>query len=170
MKKLVTIAAILSMFGSVAFANGRIQATVVDMRESYKEVIKNVPQEVCETVEVPVYKEVVTGQGNVVEGAIGGAILGAIAGEVIGGKNERNAGAIFGAIVGGDKAAQKGNRETVIVGYKQQQQCSTQYVRQTVSVRGDNVVTVQIDSGQRFQFNTKQWYKRGTVVFLNVSM
>ena len=70
MKKLVSIAIILSMFGSVAFANGRIQATVVEMRESYKEVIKEVPENVCRTVEVPVYKEVVTGQG-----ANGGDVL-----------------------------------------------------------------------------------------------
>ena len=169
MKKLVTLATVLSMFGSVAFAaNQRIQATVVDMQETYRDVVKQVPVQSCQVVDVPIYKEVTTGGGNAVEGAIGGAILGAIAGEVIGGKNERNAGAIFGAIVGGDKA--KGKKETVIVGYKQQQQCSTVYEQRQVSVRGDNVVTVETESGNRYKFNIKGWYKRGTVVFLNVSL
>lgn len=168
MKKLVTIAAILSMFGSVAFANGRIQATVVEMRESYKEVIKEVPENVCRTVEVPVYKEVVTGQGANGGDVLAGMIIGGLLGK---GASGNDKGAAAGAVIGGMVAADNGQKkETVIVGYKQEQQCSTQYVRKTVSVRGNNVVTVQIDSGQRFQFETKGWYKKGTVVFLNVSM
>ena len=168
MKKLVTIAAILSMFGSVAFANGRIQATVVDMRESYKEVIKEVPQQSCRTVEVPVYKEVTTGGGANGGDVLAGMIIGGLLGK---GASGNDKGAAAGAVIGGIVAADKGQKkETVIVGYKQQQQCSTEYVRQVVSVRGDNVVTVEIEGGQRFQFNTKQWYKRGTVVFLNVGM
>ena len=138
------------------------------MRESYKEVIKEVPQQSCRTVEVPVYKEGTTGGGANGGDVLAGMIIGGLLGK---GASGNDKGAAAGAVIGGIVAADKGQKkETVIVGYKQQQQCSTQYVRQTVSVRGDNVVTVQIDSGQRFQFNTKQWYKRGTVVFLNVSM
>jgi len=168
MKKLITIAAILSMFGSVVMANPRIQGTVVDMRETYREVIKEVPENVCRTVEVPVYKEVVTGQGANGGDVLAGMIIGGLLGK---GASGNDKGAAAGAVIGGIVAADKGQKkETVIVGYKQEQQCSTQYVRKTVSVRGNNVVTVQIDSGQRFQFETKGWYKKGTVVFLNVSM
>ena len=53
MKKLVTIAAVMSMFSSVAFAGQQIQGTVVGMTETYRDVVKEVPQ-VCEVVEVPV--------------------------------------------------------------------------------------------------------------------
>ena len=71
MKKLVMIAAVMSMFGSAAFANQRIQATVVDMQETYRDVVKQVPVQSCQTVDVPIYKEVTTG-GGASGGAIGG--------------------------------------------------------------------------------------------------
>ena len=169
MKKLVTIAAVLSMFGSVAFAgNTQIPSTVIGMEETYTTQLKNVPSQQCKTVEVPIYGERQTEGGNTVEGALAGAIIGGLIGEAVGGKNERNAGAIFGAIVGGDKA--KGKTERVIVGYKQQQQCNTVYKNQVVQVRGQNKVTVELENGQVMEFMTNSWYRTGATLWLNVSL
>ena len=169
MKKLVTIAAVLSMFGSVAFAaNQRIQATVVDMQETYRDVIKQVPVQSCQVVDVPIYKEVVTGGGASGGDVLGGMIVGGLLGK---GASGNDKGAAVGAIIGGMVAAdKKQKKETVIVGYKQQQQCSTVYEQKQVSVRGDNVVTLETNNGDRYQFYIKGWYKKGTIVFLNVSL
>jgi uncharacterized protein YcfJ len=167
MKKLVTIAAVLSMFGSAAFAN-QVTATVVDMRETYRDVVKQVPVQSCQTIDVPIYKEVVTGGGASGGDVLGGMIIGGILGKGVSGNDK---GAAAGAILGGMVAAdKKQQRETVIVGYRQQQQCSTVYEQQQVSVRGDNVVTVELDNGGRYEFYTKGWYKNGTVVFLNLEL
>lgn len=169
MKKLVTIAAVLSMFGSVAFAGTtQIQATVVDMRETYRDVVKQVPVQSCQTIDVPIYKEVVTGGGASGGDVLGGMIIGGILGKGVSGNDK---GAAAGAILGGMVAAdKKQQRETVIVGYKQQQQCSTVYEQKQVSVRGDNIVTVQADNGNQYEFYTKGWYRNGTVVLLNVEL
>ena len=167
MKKLVTIAAVLSMFGSAAFAN-QVTATVVDMRETYRDAVKQVPVQSCQTIDVPIYKEVVTGGGASGGDVLGGMIIGGLLGKGVSGDDK---GAAAGAILGGMVAAdKKQQRETVIVGYRQQQQCSTVYEQKQVSVRGDNVVTVRSDNGSEYQFYTKGWYKKGTVVFLNVSL
>lgn len=170
MKKLVMIAAVMSMFGSAAFANQRIQATVVDMQETYRDVVKQVPVESCSVVDVPIYKEVVTGGGASTGDVLAGAIIGGVIGNQFGNGSGKDAMTVLGAIVGADSANKKGNRETVIVGYRQQQQCSTVYENKNVSVRGDNVVTVRSDDGNEYKFYTKGWYKKGTVVFLNVSL
>jgi len=167
MKKLVTIAAVLSMFGSAAFAN-QVTATVVDMRETYRDAVKQVPVQSCQTIDVPIYKEVVTGGGASGGDVLGGMIIGGLLGKGVSGDDK---GAAAGAILGGMVAAdKKQQRETVIVGYRQQQQCSTVYEQQQVSVRGDNVVTVELDNGKQYEFYTKGWYKNGTVVFLNLDL
>lgn len=169
MKKLVMIAAVMSMFGSAAFAGTtQIQATVVDMRETYRDVVKQVPVQSCQTIDVPIYKEVVTGGGASGGDVLGGMIIGGILGKGVSGNDK---GAAAGAILGGMVAAdKKQQRETVIVGYKQQQQCSTVYEQKQVSVRGDNIVTVKDDNGNKYEFYTKGWYAKGTVVLLNVSL
>jgi len=155
------------MFGSAAFAN-QVTATVVDMRETYRDAVKQVPVQSCQTIDVPIYKEVVTGGGASGGDVLGGMIIGGLLGKGVSGDDK---GAAAGAILGGMVAAdKKQQRETVIVGYRQQQQCSTVYEQQQVSVRGDNVVTVELDNGKQYEFYTKGWYKNGTVVFLNLDL
>ena len=89
MKKLVTLATVLSMFGSVAFAaNQRIQATVVDMQETYRDVVKQVPVQSCQVVDVPIYKEVTTGGGASGGDVLGGMIIGGILGKGVSGNDK----------------------------------------------------------------------------------
>lgn len=165
MNKLIVIAAILSMIGTTAFANQRIQATVVDMQETYQDVVRRVAVENCKTVDVPIYGGGSANTGDVIVGAIiGGAI-----GNQFGGGSGKDAMTVLGAIVGADVANKNGGQQE-IVGYRQQQQCTTEYEDRTVSVRGNNVVTVETDNGNRYQFNTTGWYARGTVVFLDVTL
>lgn len=170
MKTLLTTAIALTMFASVASAEARLQATVVGMQESYRTVVKEVPVQSCTTVEVPIYETRNKGQASTGD-TLAGAIIGGVIGNQFGGGSGKDAATVLGAILGADAANKKGNRqETVIVGYRQQEQCTTTYKSKQTEVRGRNTVTVETDSGDRFTFKTKQWYKRGTIVFLNVSM
>ena len=169
MKKLVTIAAVLSMFGSVAFAgNTQIPSTVIGMEETYTIQNKSVPIQQCQTVEVPIYGERSTGGGASGGDVLGGMIIGGLLGK---GASGNDKGAAVGAILGGMVAADKKNKtERVIVGYKQQQQCNTVYQRQQVEVRGKNKVTVQLENGQVMEFMTNSWYRTGATLYLNVSL
>ena len=170
MKSILTIATALTMFGSVALADQRIQASVVSMQETYNTVSKQVPVQSCSTVEVPIYETRRIGQASTGD-TLAGAIIGGVIGNQFGGGSGKDAATVLGAILGADAANKKGGRqETVIVGYRQQQQCTTTYQQKETQQRGQNRVTVETESGERFTFKTNQWYKRGTIVFLNVSL
>jgi uncharacterized protein YcfJ len=171
MKNIVAIATALTMFGSVALADQRIQATVVGMKESYSTVVKQVPVQSCNTVEVPIYETRQIGGKASTGDTLAGALIGGVIGNQFGGGKGKDAATVLGAILGADAANKKGGRqETVIVGYRQTEQCTTTYQQRETQQRGRNSVTVETDSGERFTFKTKQWYKRGTIVFLNVSL
>lgn len=170
MKSILTIVTALAMFGSVALADQRIQASVVSMQETYNTVSKQVPVQSCSTVEVPIYETRRIGQASTGD-TLAGAIIGGVIGNQFGGGSGKDAATVLGAILGADAANKKGGRqETVIVGYRQQQQCTTTYQQKETQQRGQNRVTVETESGERFTFKTNQWYKRGTIVFLNVSL
>lgn len=170
MKSILTIVTALAMFGSVALADQRIQASVVSMQETYNTVSKQVPVQSCSTVEVPIYETRRIGQASTGD-TLTGAIIGGVIGNQFGGGSGKDAATVLGAILGADAANKKGGRqETVIVGYRQQQQCTTTYQQKETQQRGQNRVTVETESGERFTFKTNQWYKRGTIVFLNVSL
>ena len=170
MKSILTIVTALAMFGSVALADQRIQASVVSMQETYNTVRKQVPVQSCSTVEVPIYETRRIGQASTGD-TLAGAIIGGVIGNQFGGGSGKDAATVLGAILGADAANKKGGRqETVIVGYRQQQQCTTTYQQKETQQRGQNRVTVETESGERFTFKTNQWYKRGTIVFLNVSL
>lgn len=170
MKTLFTTAIALTMFASVASAEARLQATVVGMKETYRTVVKEVPMQSCKTVEVPIYETRKTGQASTGD-ALAGAIIGGVIGNQFGSGSGKDAATVLGAILGADAANKKGGKkETVIVGYRQTEQCTTTYQEKETQQRGQNRVTVETDSGDRFVFKTNQWYKRGTIVFLNVSL
>jgi uncharacterized protein YcfJ len=172
MKKLLTITALMTVFGSAAIAQTqRLQATVIDMRETYQDVVKPVPVQSCNTVEVPIYETRRIGGQASTGDTLAGALIGGVIGNQFGGGKGKDAATVLGAILGADAANKKGGRqETVIVGYRQQQQCSTSYENKQTTVRGDNVVTVELENGSRYEFYTKGWYRNGNVVFLNVDL
>lgn len=171
MKNLIkTTCAIIALSATSAFADAKIQATVVDMQETYRSVVKEVPVKSCEIVEVPVYGTRKTGQASTGD-ALVGAIIGGAIGNQFGAGSGKDAATVLGAILGADAANKKGGKqETVIVGYKQVEQCSTAYQSKNTKVRVRNRVTVETVTGDRFTFKTEQWYKRGTIIFLNVSL
>ena len=170
MKTLLIATAAIALMSTSAMAQ-RIQAKVVDMQESYTNVVKQVPVENCNVVEVPIYETRRIGGQASTGDTLAGALIGGVIGNQFGGGKGKDAATVLGAILGADAANKKGGRqETVIVGYRQQQQCTTTYQQQQVKQRGQNIVTVRSSDGQQFEFNTNGWYTKGTVVFLDVSL
>ena len=170
MKNLLIATATLALMSTSAMAD-RLQATVVGMQETYRSVVKETPVQSCNNVEVPIYETRRIGGQASTGDTLAGALIGGVIGNQFGGGKGKDAATVLGAILGADVANKNSSRqETVIVGYRQQQQCTTSYQGKQTEVRGRNLVTVETDSGDRFTFKTQQWYKKGTIVFLNVSM
>jgi uncharacterized protein YcfJ len=168
MKNVIAITAALILSATIAHAQ-RVQGTVVGMQETYRDVIKEVPIQSCKNIDVPIYETRRTGGGGTADTLVGALIGGAI-GNQFGNGSGKDVATVLGAIVGADKANKNGGREeTVIVGYRQQRQCSTTYSQQATQIRGDNVVTIDVN-GQQVKFSTQKWYKTGTIVYLNVGL
>lgn len=167
MKNVLAIAAALLMTATVSYAE-QVRGTVIGMKETYRDVVREVPIQTCNTVDVPIYETRRTGQASSGD-ALVGAIIGGAIGNQFGNGSGKDAMTVLGAIIGADKVNKKGKDETVIVGYRQERQCRTTYTNKVSQVRGDNMVTVDI-GGQTVRLYTQQWFKNGTTVYLNVDM
>jgi uncharacterized protein YcfJ len=167
MKNVLAITAALLMTATVSYAE-QVRGTVIGMKETYRDVVREVPIQTCNTVDVPIYETRRTGQASSGD-ALVGAIIGGAIGNQFGNGSGKDAMTVLGAIIGADKVNKKGKDETVIVGYRQERQCRTTYTNKVSQVRGDNMVTVDI-GGQTVRLYTQQWFKKGTTVYLNVDM
>lgn len=128
MKKLLTIGLICV---STA-VSAQEYAKVVGVQEVYS--VRNVPQQHCTTVDVPVYHQQAPSGGAIggmVDNTFGstqglvGAIAGGLIGSRIGGGSGKRWATAAGAVIGtqvGDRYRQ--NRQQQIVTYQKQQQCS----------------------------------------------
>lgn len=167
MKNVLAVTAALLMTATVSYAE-QVRGTVIGMKETYRDVVQEVPIQTCNTVDVPIYETRRTGQASSGD-ALVGAIIGGAIGNQFGNGSGKDAMTVLGAIIGADKVNKKGKDETVIVGYRQERQCRTTYTNKVSQVRGDNMVTVDI-GGQTVRLYTQQWFKNGTTVYLNVDM
>jgi len=147
MKKILTIATVVALFTTPAFAdNDR------NIRDVYKTVTRSVPytEQVCVDVQVPIYGS--TSQKDTTGEMIIGGIIGGVIGNQIGKGGGKNAatgiGAMTGAIIG-NNMGQKDNEQ--IIGYKQQQQCSnqTKYNTTTEEVYSHSEVTFWYEGQKR---------------------
>ncbi len=167
MKNVISIAAALLMTATASYAE-QVQGTVVGMKETYRDSIQSVPIETCTNVEVPIYETRRTGQASSGD-ALVGAIIGGAIGNQLGNGSGKDAMTVLGAIIGADKVNKKGKEETVIVGYQQERQCRTTYTNKVSQVRGANMVTIDV-GGQIIQLYTQNWYRKGSIVTLNIGL
>jgi uncharacterized protein YcfJ len=168
MKNVIAIATALLMTATAVYADG-VQGRVIGMKETYREDVQSVPVQTCNTVNVPIYETRRTGQASSGD-ALVGAIIGGVIGNQFGNGKGKDAMTVLGAIVGADKVNKKGKQETVIVGYREERQCSTTHHTKKVSkVRGANMVTLEIN-GQAIQLYTQNWYRIGSIVTLTINM
>lgn len=121
--KSITLATLIALAATPALAEYAVNATITD---HFRTVTRNTPvtEQVCQTVQVPVY-----GGGSNTGDTIVGAIIGGAIGNQFGNGNGKDAMTVLGAIVGADVANRnaQGNR---VIGYRQEQQCNnvTNYI------------------------------------------
>jgi|TARA_B110000977_G_scaffold169476_1_gene219474 uncharacterized protein YcfJ len=128
-----------------------------DTEDIYQTIEKQIPstQNVCQTVDVPIYGNV-GGKESSTADVLAGAIFGGLLGNAVGGGKGKDATTLLGAIAGADIANKKGKGKQGIVGYKQQQQCqqNTTYAVQRSEVYSHSYVTFYLDGRKhRVRFN-----------------
>lgn len=168
MNKFLVAAAALAMTATSAFANSyTVNANVTSVTPLTSTVSESVPQEVCNQVRVPVYE---TRRGQASTGdALGGAIIGGIIGNQFGSGSGKDAMTVLGAIVGADVANKRGGNYQVVTGYRNETQCSVQYVAQQRVVSSGYEVGYEWN-GLRGSIITNTQYRVGDEILVNVSI
>ena len=140
----------------------KVNAEVIDVRPIYNQVTYSDPVNTCRNVSVPVYGNT---RRNDPAGTLFGAVLGGAVGNHFGNGSGRDAMTVLGAILGADMA-QNANRQ--VVGYQNQQQCDTNYVRRVEKVVSGYDTTYSWN-GLTGVARTKKKYKRGTHMPVRIS-
>ena len=132
MKNVLIGAILATLVSTPAFAN---KTRVYDVTQT---VTKKVPQteQICQTVEVPIYGNSSSDTGGAIVGGLIGGILGNQFGSGSGKEAATGVGAITGAIIG------SGSGQKKIVGYRQENQCQnrTTYSYETNEVYSHSIV------------------------------
>lgn len=171
MKKFLAIA--LSVMATSAMAQTTYvqQATVVEVSPKYEEFRVSRPQQICQQVEVPVYRTTTQRGGD----NLGTFIVGAIIGNAIGKATGIDGAQAIGGIVGGAVANehQKDHNTATtneIIGYRQEQRCGTQYSTDVQQRFVGNYVTVDFN-GMRMSYRTMDSnVKIGDLVRITVAL
>jgi len=154
MKKLYIATALTMVLSSTPVLAETVNAKVED---HYRTVVREIPstERICETVEVPIYGNV-RGQASTGDTVLG-AIIGGAIGNQVGGGSGKDAATVLGAIVGADIANKRANRQQVITGYRQQQQCynETTYSRVEEEVYSHSTIQFKKDG----QWVTLEFYR-----------
>jgi len=154
MKKLYIATALTMVLSSTPVLAETVNAKVED---HYRTVVREIPstERICETVEVPIYGNV-RGQASTGDTVLG-AIIGGAIGNQVGGGSGKDAATVLGAIVFSDIANKRANRQQVITGYRQQQQCynETTYSRVEEEVYSHSTIQFKKDG----QWVTLEFYR-----------
>jgi len=131
-----------------------VKGTVTEVQPLTRVVSVERPHRSCNTVEVPVY-------GNVGGGASAGDVLGVmIIGGLLGkGVSGNDRGAPAGAVIGGMVSADKNNQQG-IVGYRQENGCTTEYITELQERNAGYRVTIEVE-GNTIQTVTNRKYRVG---------
>lgn len=124
MNKVIALVAGALVSSSALGAEWLIQAKVTKVTPMYAESTEQIPYQSCQVVQVPIYDK--ASDGDVLIGSVIGGILGNQVGE---GKG-KDAATVLGAMIGAHKA-QEGTGN--IIGYRNVNQCTTQYKSKSVS-------------------------------------
>lgn len=165
MKKFLIAGALASVFATSAYAD-TIKVTVPVVASQANYVTKNIrtPQQQCNVVDVPIYGNV--GGGASAGDVLGGMIIGGLLGKGVSGNDQ---GAAAGAVIGGMISADKkqGNRQ--IVGYKQEQRCTTTYTTERVEQINGYTVTYELD-GRQYTTHSHSFIQPGRTLTLRMKV
>ena len=161
MNKIVYFAGLMAMFAFPVFADTVI-ARVIYVEETYIGGAQ-VQETRCEVVQVPVYGTVYR-QGNTGAGALIGGIIGGLVGQNATGNDEGAvAGAVIGSVIGATNNQVR--NETVITGYRNEQQCAQVFVNQGPLEFGDFRVVYEWN-GIQGQVMTRDHYRVGDQIWI----
>jgi uncharacterized protein YcfJ len=171
MKKFLAIALSVMATGAMAQTTYVQNATVVEVSPKYEQFRVTNPQQVCQQVEVPVYRTTTQRGGD----NLGSFIVGAVIGNAIGKATGVDGGQAIGTIIGGAVANehQKDHNTSStneIIGYRQEQRCGTQYSTEVQERFIGNYVTVDYN-GMRMSYTTRDAnVKIGDLVRITVAI
>jgi uncharacterized protein YcfJ len=164
MKKFLIASVMASVMSTAAYAdNIRVKVPVIDSQPNYVNKTISQPTQKCRNVEVPIYGH---SGGNAGEGALGGMIIGGVLGKVLGGNDK---GAAAGAILGGVVGANKSQNSKQIVGYRQEQRCTTTYHNQQIQETAGYTVTYEL-AGQRHTTHSHRYVQPGDTLTLRLKV
>ena len=109
---------VLALLAAPVAAQSNITGTVEHFYYSYTEEVPETKR-VCETIQVPIYKEVNRGASGT--DVFGGLLIGGLLGKVLTGNDK---GAAVGAVLGGITSAERNKTKQVISGYRNVRECS----------------------------------------------
>jgi len=165
MNKLLVTTAAFAMVATTALAD--VYATITSVQPNYRTETISTPVRRCRTVDVPIYGNVGGGSGASSSDILGGMIIGGLLGGTASGKDS---GAAAGAVIGGLIANDNANKSKQgIVGYQQQQQCTTEYTNETVNTIKHYTIRYEWNGilGESFTYNN---YRVGDRIPINVSI
>jgi len=165
MSKLLVTTAALAMAATTAVAEQ--YATITNVKPNYRTEQIRTPIQRCSTVDVPIYGNVGGGSGASSSDILGGMIIGGLLGGTASGKDS---GAAAGAVIGGLIANDNANKQKQgIVGYQQQQQCTTDYQVETVNTLKNYTILYEWNGvrGKSYTYNN---YQVGDRIPINVSI
>lgn len=157
MKKLIAATAMLTVASCAAAETltMNVKGTVTAVQPLTRVVSVERPHRSCNTVEVPVYGNV--GGGASAGDVLGGMIIGGLLGKGATGKDK---GAAAGAVIGGMIAADNNSSQQGIVGYRQEQRCTTEYITELQERNAGYKVTIEVD-GNTFETITNRKHRVG---------
>ena len=156
MKKLLMATALIGV-SSCATAEtiaSSVKGTVTEVQPLTRVVSVERPHRSCNTVEVPVYGNV--GGGASAGDVLGGMIIGGLLGKGVSGNDK---GAAAGAVIGGMISADK-NTQQGIIGYRQENRCTTEYITELQERNAGYRVTIEVE-GNTIQTVTDRKYRVG---------
>ena len=153
-----------SVMSTTAYAdNIRVKVPVLDSQPNYITKTVQQPTRQCRDIEVPIYGG---STGSAGEGALGGMIIGGVLGKVLGGNDK---GAAAGAILGGVVGANKSQNGRQIIGYRQEQRCTTTYTNQQIQETAGYTVTYEL-AGQRHTTHSHRYIDPGRTLTLRLKV
>ena len=144
-------------------------ATVIGASPKYSTSVQRVPFRACTMVDVPIYQQS-QHNNNSTGDTIIGAIIGGVIGNQFGSGSGKDAATALGAVIGAQKGSQNSTTTTNrIVGYRQQNQCTTTYTNETVEKFIGTYVTVEYN-GMKMSYTTQRQVNVGDTVQIRVSL
>jgi uncharacterized protein YcfJ len=148
MKKFLIAGVMASVMSTAAYAdNIRVKVPVLDSQPNYVNKTISQPVQSCNTVEVPIYSS-------------------GVLGKVLGGNDK---GAAAGAILGGVVGANKSQNGKQIIGYRQEQRCTTTYTNQQIQETAGYTVTYEL-AGQRHTTHSHRYLNPGSTLTLRLKV